>query len=149
MSNTEMNNRNVEHSSSQIYVLGHSDQELARLNEQHRIVEPITRRFFLEAGLAPGMRVLDVGSGAGDVSFLASDLVGDTGIIASAPARAKPTHSAPHATMRPGNPEDTRGYQPTPAPPSNAPYGLYGTCSPVLHFGFRSIDEGVLPYCGG
>ena len=75
MLNTEISNPN------QVYILGHSDQELARLNEQHRIVEPITRRFFLEAGLAPGMRVLDVGSGAGDVSFLASDLVGDTGII--------------------------------------------------------------------
>ena len=63
------------------YFLGHSDQELARLNEQGRIVEPITRRFFREAGLVAGMRVLDVGSGAGDVSFLAADLIGDTGAI--------------------------------------------------------------------
>ena len=75
MLNTEISSPN------QVYILGHSDQELARLNEQHRIVEPITRRFFREAGLASGMRVLDVGSGAGDVSFLASDLVGDTGTI--------------------------------------------------------------------
>jgi len=44
-------------------------------------VEPITRRFFREAGLVPRMRVLDVGSGAGDVSFLAADLVGDSGAI--------------------------------------------------------------------
>jgi ubiquinone/menaquinone biosynthesis C-methylase UbiE len=66
---------------NQAYVLGHSDQELARLSEQARIVEPITRRFFREAGLVPGMRVLDVGSGAGDVSFLAADLVGDAGAI--------------------------------------------------------------------
>ena len=37
---------------SQAYVLGHSDQELARLNEQGRIVEPITRRFFRDPSRA-------------------------------------------------------------------------------------------------
>src|SRR6516165_7252218 len=75
------NSRDGDGSANQAYVLGHSDQELARLNEQARIVEPITRRFFREAGLVRGMRVLDVGSGAGDVSFLAADLVGDSGAI--------------------------------------------------------------------
>ena len=77
-----MNDPGGDHGPNQAYVLGHSDQELARLNEQARIVEPITRRFFREAGLAPGMRVLDVGSGAGDVSFLAADLVADSGASA-------------------------------------------------------------------
>jgi ubiquinone/menaquinone biosynthesis C-methylase UbiE len=76
-----MSNPGGDHGPNQTYVLGHSDQELARLKEQARIVEPITRRFFGEAGLVPGMRVLDVGSGAGDVSFLAADLVGDSGTI--------------------------------------------------------------------
>ena len=63
------------------YVLGHADQELERLIDQARQIDPITRRFFLEAGLAPGMRVLDVGSGAGDVSFLIADLVGGSGEV--------------------------------------------------------------------
>ena len=63
------------------YVLGHTDQELERLIEQARQIGPITRRFFLEAGVAPGMRVLDVGSGAGDVSFLVAELVGVTGEV--------------------------------------------------------------------
>ncbi len=63
------------------YDLGHSEQELARLEEQARLVEPITRSFFLEAGIAPGMRVLDVGSGAGDVALLAAELVGDAGEV--------------------------------------------------------------------
>jgi cyclopropane fatty-acyl-phospholipid synthase-like methyltransferase len=68
---------NIENGSNEkSYMLGHSDQELARLSEQARIIGPITRRFFLEAGLTPGMRVLDIGSGAGDVSFLVADLVG-------------------------------------------------------------------------
>ena len=63
------------------YVLGHTDQELERLIEQARLIDPITRRFFLEAGIAPGMQVLDVGSGAGDVSFLAAELIGAAGEV--------------------------------------------------------------------
>ena len=59
------------------YVLGHSDRELGRLSTQARLVEPITREFFLDAGIVPGMRILDVGSGSGDVAFLAADLAGD------------------------------------------------------------------------
>jgi SAM-dependent methyltransferase len=63
------------------YVLGHSDRELDRLSVQGRLIEPITRRFFVDAGIGPGMRVLDVGSGAGDVAFLAADLVGPAGEV--------------------------------------------------------------------
>ena len=64
-----------------VYALGHSDEELERLSIQSRFVAPITRRFFQEAGIGAGMRVLDVGSGAGDVAFLAADLVGETGEV--------------------------------------------------------------------
>jgi SAM-dependent methyltransferase len=56
-------------------------RELRRLSAQANVVSPITRRFFQEAGIAPGMRVLDIGSGAGDVAFLAADLVGVTGAV--------------------------------------------------------------------
>src|SRR5262249_26239060 len=58
-----------------------SDRELNRLRAQARIKDPITRQFFREAGLIAGMRVLDVGSGAGDVAFLAADLVGESGEV--------------------------------------------------------------------
>jgi ubiquinone/menaquinone biosynthesis C-methylase UbiE len=81
------------------YVLGHSDNELERLNAQGRLIDPITRQFFREAGLVTGMRVLDIGSGAGHVAVLAAELVGDAGevvgtdtaplAIARARARAK------------------------------------------------------------
>src|SRR5262249_49513373 len=63
------------------YVLGHSERELERLRTQARLIEPITRGFFREAGIAPGMRVLDFGSGAGDVAFLAAELVGPSGEV--------------------------------------------------------------------
>jgi len=64
-----------------VYALGHSDRELERLAAQERLVGPATRQFFREAGIGAGMRVLDVGSGAGDVAFLAADLVGATGEV--------------------------------------------------------------------
>ena len=63
------------------YVLGHSERELERLSAQARHIRPITMEFFIDAGLAPGMRILDVGSGSGDVAFLAAELVGDQGAV--------------------------------------------------------------------
>ena len=61
------------------YALGHSEREIRRLSTQARAFEPFTRRMLQDAGLAPGMRVLDVGCGAGDVAFLCAALVGPTG----------------------------------------------------------------------
>lgn len=63
------------------YVCGHSPAELARLQTQGAFFEPITRRMFDAAGIAPGMRVLDLGCGAGDVSLLAAELVGPGGRV--------------------------------------------------------------------
>jgi ubiquinone/menaquinone biosynthesis C-methylase UbiE len=61
------------------YVLGHSNQELDRLIEQARFFGDLTEHLFHLAGLESGMRVLDVGCGAGDVAFLAARLVGPHG----------------------------------------------------------------------
>ncbi len=69
---------------TQDYELGHSEWELKRLTTQAKLVDPITRQYFKTAGIAPGMRVLDVGSGAGDVAFLAAELVGPTGSVVGA-----------------------------------------------------------------
>lgn len=52
-----------------------------RLAAQAALFEPLTRRLFQEAGLAPGMRVLDLGSGAGDVARLAAEFVGPEGQV--------------------------------------------------------------------
>ena len=63
------------------YVLGHSQSELSRLRAQAQFLESATRAFLHDAGLSPGMRILDVGSGAGDVAFLARDFVGQDGTV--------------------------------------------------------------------
>ena len=46
------------------YVLRHYDREIERLKAQARLIDPIAARFFREAGIVSGMRVLDVGTGA-------------------------------------------------------------------------------------
>ena len=71
------------------YVLGHSERELERIKEQARRYEPFTRQVFQAAGLAPGMQVLDVGSGPGDVAFLAAELVGAGGSVIGTDREAK------------------------------------------------------------
>jgi len=63
------------------YALGRSRAEAERLMLQHRIYGPSTRRLLTSAGISAGMRVLDVGSGAGDVTLLLADLVGPTGEV--------------------------------------------------------------------
>src|ERR1700690_4014759 len=63
------------------YVLGHSSRELDRLSFQGTVLAPFSRHLFNQAGIVPGMRVLDVGSGSGDVSFLAAELVGESGHV--------------------------------------------------------------------
>src|SRR5450432_4205215 len=63
------------------YLLGHSSGEVERLQAQAHFIEPITRRIFREEGIVPGMRVLEIGSGAGDVAFLAADMIGTTGEV--------------------------------------------------------------------
>ena len=63
------------------YILGHSPAEIRRLKLQAGILKPITERLLREAGIAPGMRVLDLGCGAGDVALLAAEMVGPNGAV--------------------------------------------------------------------
>jgi ubiquinone/menaquinone biosynthesis C-methylase UbiE len=64
-----------------IYALGHSEEERRRLSEQDAFVGDLTGRLLLHAGVGPGMRVLDVGCGVGDVSLRAASLVGSGGEV--------------------------------------------------------------------
>lgn len=63
------------------YVLGHSDRELERLERQATFFGDMTREVLVRAGIEPGMRVLDLGCGVGDVSMIAADLVGADGEV--------------------------------------------------------------------
>lgn len=63
------------------YVLGHSDRELARLEQQAAFFADATSDVLTKSGLSPGKKVLDLGCGVGDVSSIAADLVGGTGRV--------------------------------------------------------------------
>src|SRR5882757_4659632 len=63
------------------YPLGNTDAEHERLIRQAASVAPTTERFFREAGVGPGQRVLDIGSGVGDVAMLVAKMVGPTGEV--------------------------------------------------------------------
>jgi ubiquinone/menaquinone biosynthesis C-methylase UbiE len=63
------------------YPLGYSAHEAQRLADQAKVMEELTESLFRLAGLRPGMRVLDIGSGVGDVSLLAARIVGRDGAV--------------------------------------------------------------------
>jgi ubiquinone/menaquinone biosynthesis C-methylase UbiE len=63
------------------YALGHADVEVQRLLLQGQLYNDYTEHALRLAGLRSGMRVLDVGCGPGDVSFIAAGLVGPTGSV--------------------------------------------------------------------
>jgi ubiquinone/menaquinone biosynthesis C-methylase UbiE len=64
-----------------LYALGSTDAEHERLIRQAARLAPLTERLFHEAGIGPGQRVLDLGSGVGDVAMLAARLVGPSGEV--------------------------------------------------------------------
>ena len=63
------------------YALGYTDAEQERLIRQATLIAPHTERLFREAGIGVGHRVLDLGSGMGDVSMLVAGLVGASGEV--------------------------------------------------------------------
>src|SRR6266516_2870131 len=63
------------------YVMGRSQAETQRLQKQGDLFKPATRCLLQRAGIVSGMKILDVGSGAGDVALLAAEFVGPTGEV--------------------------------------------------------------------
>ncbi len=63
------------------YALGSTDAEHLRLIRQAKWLAVHTERLFREAGIGPGQRVLDLGSGVGDVALIAARLVGPAGAV--------------------------------------------------------------------
>jgi 2-polyprenyl-3-methyl-5-hydroxy-6-metoxy-1,4-benzoquinol methylase len=71
------------------YVLVHGEAEIRRLVLQGRLHDHFTEHALGVAGLRPGMRVLDIGCGPGDVSFVAARLVGPSGTVLGVDAAAE------------------------------------------------------------
>jgi protein-L-isoaspartate O-methyltransferase len=63
------------------YALGSTDAEHERLTRQAALLAPCTERLFRDAGIGSGQRVLDIGSGVGDVAMLIARLVGPAGEV--------------------------------------------------------------------
>ncbi|QKZ04704.1 SAM-dependent methyltransferase [Pseudomonas eucalypticola] len=63
------------------YAFDNNETELARLMHQARVLEPTTARLLDAMDLKPGMQVLDLGCGAGDVTLLAARKVGRRGHV--------------------------------------------------------------------
>jgi ubiquinone/menaquinone biosynthesis C-methylase UbiE len=62
-------------------VLGSDNPEIKRLDHQASWLEEPTRLLLRVAGIEPGMRVLDLGTGLGHVAFAVADLVGPSGQV--------------------------------------------------------------------
>ncbi|WP_457142363.1 class I SAM-dependent methyltransferase [Mycobacterium sp. URHB0021] len=63
------------------YVLGSDDAEIARLQTQAAFIAEPTTLLLQRGGIRPGMRVLDLGSGPGDVAFQVAEMVGPDGSV--------------------------------------------------------------------
>ncbi len=61
--------------------MGHTDHERRRLALQAQILNPLTQDFFHRSAIVPGMRVLDLGCGVGEVSLIAARLAGPEGHV--------------------------------------------------------------------
>jgi 2-polyprenyl-3-methyl-5-hydroxy-6-metoxy-1,4-benzoquinol methylase len=68
-------------SPSSPYLMGHTDHERRRLALQAAVLNPLTEGFLARAGLTPGMRVLDLGCGVGDVAIIIARIVGPAGHV--------------------------------------------------------------------
>src|SRR5947209_4658885 len=89
------------------YAMGRSEEETQRLLRQGHLFNPLTRRLFIDAGVGSGMRVLDVGSGAGDVALIVADLVGPTGSVVGVDPDAEILDMARHRVRVAGWPNVT------------------------------------------
>src|SRR5271166_4552579 len=54
--------------------------------DRNRVFAPATERMFAEAGVGPGSRVLDLGTGTGDTAILAAERVGPSGSVTAVDA---------------------------------------------------------------
>jgi SAM-dependent methyltransferase len=76
------------------YLLGRTEIEHRRLTRQARLIQKMTRHWLEQAGLATGMRVLDVGCGVGDVALQLASMVGAAGEVTGVDKDESAIHTA-------------------------------------------------------
>src|SRR5690242_15318659 len=84
------------------YSLGNTEAEHERLARQALLFNPLTERVVKAAGVRPGHRVLDLGSGAGDVALLLADVVGPSGEVVGVERHADSIARARERVQRAG-----------------------------------------------
>jgi SAM-dependent methyltransferase len=67
--------------SSSDYLFAQSTDEARRLKRQSDFFHRFTRAFLESTEITPGMKVLDVGTGIGDVAFMLAERVGSQGTV--------------------------------------------------------------------
>lgn len=83
------------------YYLGSEDPEIARLELQAEFLDEATQLLLRSGGIAPGMRVLDLGAGLGHVSRAVGDLVGSDGEVVGVDADPRMLEAAQSRTSVP------------------------------------------------
>src|SRR5690348_6863261 len=63
------------------YAFAQAPDETRRLKRQAELLSRFTRLLLDSAGISSGMKVLDVGTGIGDVAFLVAEQVGPQGTV--------------------------------------------------------------------
>jgi ubiquinone/menaquinone biosynthesis C-methylase UbiE len=81
------------------YPLGYTEDEARRLAVQAAFIQDLTGDVFRRAGIGPGMHVLDLGCGVGDVSFLAAGMVGSAGTVLGIDRNASSIETARHRAI--------------------------------------------------
>lgn len=77
-----------------LYPIGENEMQTRRLITQAQLYDPLTRAFFRAAGIGEGMRVLELGSGVGDVTLLLAEMVGPSGRLLGIELNARAAQTA-------------------------------------------------------
>jgi ubiquinone/menaquinone biosynthesis C-methylase UbiE len=84
------------------FVAGIAEQWRQGAEERNRYLAPATEAMFALARIVRGMRVLDLGTGAGDVAIMAAERVGPLGSVLATDASEEMVQSASLATREAG-----------------------------------------------
>ncbi len=89
------------------YTMGRSQDEQKRLVNQSCLYNNFTHRLIINSGIASGMRVLDIGSGLGDVALIAVEQVGSDGEVVGIDMNGEILNNAAEQLMNAGHSNTT------------------------------------------